>query len=246
MDRNENQLVEATTLGFESAVEELNSNPTFMALLVSFPLMGPILREFIGAKSSKIVQRRITELLSNVENKIAAIGERNRDESFFATEEFHDLLFRAMKFSSETRQKEKINLFASIVGNSCQKGARVGHDPEWYLQILNEVTLHEWRVAVGLFEIQAPHANEFEDAYCWGKSYSWRDLNHILDLRKDEVRLILNRLHKFGLVVELSEIAAIMDEGRSFLISPLLCKIIAYLKNEQQLTIKPLERSENW
>ncbi len=246
MSEGVNQVVKGTEAGFERAVEAINSDFAINSLLVSMPILGPIIREFIGAKASKIVQRRLTELFTGIEAKIATIKDNELDKEFFETEEFFDLLSKAMKFSSETRHIEKIDLFANIVGNACRNGARVDYDPEWYLQIINELTVVEWQVAVGLYNLQAPHAGEYNEPYYWEKNHTWHDLDRIITIQKNDIKMILFRLQNCGLVVENSDLATTIDEGRHFLISPLLCKIIAWLQERSKPISTPLDSTNSW
>ena len=246
MREGANQVVEGTKSGFNRAVEEINSDPVINSLLVSVPVLGPIIRELIGAKASKIAQRRLIDLFTGIEAKIATIKDNELDKEFFETEEFFDLIFKAMRFSSETRHKEKIDLFAGIVGNACRNGARVDCDPEWYLQIINELAVVEWQVAVGLYNLQAPHAGEYNEPYYWEKNHSWHGLDGIINIQKNEIKMILFRLQNFGLVVESSDLATTMEEGRHFLISPLLCKIIAWLQKSPKPILTPLDSTDSW
>jgi len=226
MDDIKNKLVQASKVYADQTIVR--------AAINAIPFVGGSLDILLSSSGQNFVIRRIETFISELNNQIGQLDKSKINHDFLEKEEGFDLIIKAFNSASRTRQNEKLKLYAKIIKGALTEGKEFQEeDPELYLQIIEELSVKELRVAKCLYELKEikkinpeednPNGNQdgmTNDAWWLSKKYPEFD--------KDELVSIFVRLERTGLIKELVG-SFIGYGGGQYLINPLFRKFIDYI-----------------
>ena len=196
---------QAKYLAEESVLLYNDTSPLRLCVL-GIPTLGPVIDTILTSKGQKISYNRLLEFIKELETEIKSIDERLINLEFIESEEFYDLLIRAIEASLKTRHNEKRKLYATILKNRCLV-EKEDLNPEFYLDIINELNVEELIVAKKLFELKT--TDGYENLIKENKEKSEyikqdKDVLALTDMPidKDDYTFILLRLQRVGLIKE--------------------------------------------
>lgn len=198
-------------------------------LITGIPYVGGSLDLLLSLSGQNFVIRRIEKLISELNEQIGQLNESKINHDFLEKEEGFDLMIKAFNSASRTRQNEKLKLYAKIIKGALTEGKEYQQDePELYLQIIEELSVKELRVAKCLYELKEGKNKNLNiysesmnnDALLLSRKYPEFD--------KDELVSIFVRLERTGLIKE--QVGNYFDyDGGQYLINPLFRKFTDYI-----------------
>jgi len=190
----------------EESILLYNDNSPLRLCILGIPTLGPIIDTILTSKGQQISYKRLIGFFRELENEIKELDERLINLEFVESDEFYDLLIKSIESSLKTRHEEKRKLYAKIIKNRClvQKSEL---NPEFYFDIINELTIEELLVAKKLYELKT--TGEYEQLVKGqpeNSEYLMQDQDVLaltdLPIEKDDYTFILLRLQKIGLIKE--------------------------------------------
>lgn len=227
MDDIKNKLIQASKVYGDQII--------IRAAINAIPYVGGSLDILLSSSGQNFVIKRIESFISELNNQIEQLEKSKINYTFFEKEEGFDLVVKALNSASRTRQNEKLKLYAKIIKGAITEGKEFQEgDPELYLQIIEELSVKEIRVAKILFELKEI---EKENAESNNTNNNEDDQNDALwlsskypEFDKDELISIFVRLERTGLIKELVG-SFIGYGGGVYLINPLFRKFVNYIEN---------------
>ena len=201
-------LIEQIKYLAEESILKYNETPTVRSAIVQIPKIGPIIDIFLTSRGQQISYTRLLGFINALEDEINEIESRINDLKFFDSENFYDLLLKAIEASIKTRHDEKRKLFAKILASSYSYDYDSSNS-ESYIDILSELTIEEIIVAKKMFQFRTSNKEEFEEIA--GKIKGDKDIsvtdkdvlaNSNLGIPKEDFEFILLRLQRSGLLKE--------------------------------------------
>src|SRR5438552_4668447 len=80
------------------------------ALIQLIPIFGSPIDTLIAGRGAQLIRRRIEALIDEVRARADRLEKEKVDHSFVESEEFDDLVMRAFRAASATRDREKIRV----------------------------------------------------------------------------------------------------------------------------------------
>lgn len=201
---------------------------TLRAVISSIPWIGSPLDLVLSSEGQKIVQARVMQMLKDLEREMGGMQESMVDKRYLGSEEFFDLILKAIEAAARTREREKIRIYARVLKGAVTIQDREGTSPEEYLAILSELTLREIQMARVVYE-------QSERAPKTGTLLSKRE-KRIAQLSKrcpsiprDDLQFILLRLQRSGLMYEMVGTYAGYTGG-TYIITQVFHKLMDYLE----------------
>ena len=105
MSGKEIDLKRATEKGYENALIDLNQKSWLKLAMSCLPGVGSPVNELLAAKASKFTAQRWDALFGQMREAMEQLDTSKLDRDFFESEEFYDLLLRAMDGAARTRQE---------------------------------------------------------------------------------------------------------------------------------------------
>jgi len=187
----------------EEAGEWYVNKSLVRAVLVAVPYIGGSLDIIFSSRGSAIVQSRLLDFVSSLDKEMARIRESMVDKDFLESEEFFDLSVRALEYTTRTRDREKLSLYAAILRGATVIQDRDDFSAEEYLQVLAELSSPEIRVAKAIYEQQREPPSKDQDNPAWVIQKGWDDLaNQCRSVPEEDLPFILLRLQRAGLIKE--------------------------------------------
>lgn len=197
------------------------------------PYIGSSL-DVVLASRGIVHQKRILELLKNLEEEMSLIKEERIDIAYLESEEFSDILLRVMEASLKARDRDKIRLYAKFLRGVVLFQDRHRISSEDYLAALIELTPSELEVARAIYKQQydsEPNSDESDLQWAWRKG--WNDLpNQVMSVLKEELPFILLRVQKSGLIRELSG-SYVGYEGEVYVITDAFRKLVHFIGDDE-------------
>jgi hypothetical protein len=238
----------------EAALEAYADNIVVRAAVTTIPFVGGPLDLILSTKGQKIVQERVMLLLDALKHEAANLQEEKVDKQYLESEEWFDLILKALEASARTRHIEKLQLYAKVLVGAVVKGNRSKHSPEDYLTILTELTMRELEVAKALYEQQGrdePHEGEDELKWLIRKGvinpaeHQWDSLaDYKRTVPEEDLVFVLLRLQRTGLATEYNA-TALGYPGGLFIIAPTFRKLMSYLKAAESNETIGVENTED-
>ncbi len=127
---------------FDKKANNYSENITLRALVQLIPNIGGALDTILYEKGSKWRQERIEYFIKYFEEKINELIKENnllseKINKVINSEDFYDLFLKALKDSTSTKYKEKINYYANILINYVNK-IQTPEDSEIMIEILSQ------------------------------------------------------------------------------------------------------------
>lgn len=216
-----------------SKASQLYSDQTAIrALINAVPFVGGSLDVIFVSKGQKLVEQRIYEFIKNLTEELNKVSEDKVDKKYLDSEEWFDVVIKAMNSAMKTRDIEKISWYAKILRGAVVVRDRNAFDPEAYLQVLTELSPNELRVAKIIFEMQKKGPKVGEQELHWAHNKGWDKLSEKCEfISKDDLEFILLRLQKAGFIREIT--GFISDyQGGTYVITPTFRKLMIYINEE--------------
>lgn len=194
------KIVKAT----ESATEIYSQSALLRAEICGIPFIGSSIDVLIGTRGQNIIQRRILSFIDKLKSEVATLEENKIDKEYLTNEEFFDLIFRAFEYSSRTKDDDKIELYAKILRGAVNLDNRDEYYPEEYLEVIKELTPFELKIARAIYEQQNDQPNEGENELQWARRKGWDNLHVACGVSQEELRFLLLRIERTGLIKELT------------------------------------------
>ena len=204
----------------------------------TIPFVGGSIDILLSSTGQNFVIKRIENFIAELDREISTLNESKINYDFFQSEEGFDLIIKAFNSVSKTRQQEKLILYARIIKGTItlDKSFEVD-DPEIYLNIVEELSVKELKVARFLYELKEINVlteQEIAEAEIDKKKngHSINDAgilsNRYTDLNKDDLISVFIRLERTGLIKEV--VGSYMGyTGGKYLINPLFKKFMAFI-----------------
>ncbi|KIX15210.1 hypothetical protein [Dethiosulfatarculus sandiegensis] len=215
--------------GIDQIIIKLNDQWLIRSGIAFIPIFGIPVNEFLSSRANKLTLQRWEILFQEMAEKVSKLDEVKINKDFLKTEEFYDLLLKAMDGAAKTRHKEKIKIYTHILVSAAIEPDNSNQDPELYLTILTELLPIELRVIKDLYELQKDKPLSGEKITEWERSHSWKKLSESTNIEEFTLRMILQRLERTGLVTQLIGYVDTMDSEGHFIISDLLKDLISFL-----------------
>ncbi len=217
----------------EKAAEIYSQSALLRAEICGIPFIGSSIDAFFGTRGQNIIQRRIFHFINKLKSEIAKLEEKKVDKEYIISEEFFDLMFRAFEYTGRTRDDSKIELYAKILRGAVNIDNRNEYDPEEYLEVIKELTPFELKVAKAIFEQQA--SKDWTDAEIstmgevgWARSKGWDKLSDTCEVSQEELRFLLIRIERTGLIKEIT--GSYYDySGGVYVITDMFRKIMKFI-----------------
>ena len=203
------------------------------ALINAIPYVGGSLDVIFGSKWQKIAEKRIREFIQKLTEELNKVSESKVDKKYLDSEEWFDVVIKAMESATKTRDTEKISWYAKILRGAAVLRDRTDFDPEAYLQVLTELSPNELRVAKVIFEMQKEGNKAVKLELHWANETRRNELSEKCDfIPKDDLDFIFLRLQKAGLIREITGGMIFGYEGGSYVITPSFRKLMRYINEE--------------
>jgi hypothetical protein len=183
-------------------------NAAFRAAVLLIPGIGSSLDVLFASEGQRIFRERIHKLIDDMRNDMQAlmetVADSTLDKGYLESDEFFDLMMRALDATIRTRDEGKRRLYARILTESTIRSKREGHSPEEYLDLIADLTPRELYVARMLYTdwagegyVNREHI-EVEEAW-----RGWRaKVRAEVGIDGADLQLILGRLRSAGLITE--------------------------------------------
>lgn len=202
-------------------------------VISGIPNLGGPIDKLLSGRAQATAKRRIKEMFTYLQQEMERVDDSKVDLAFLDTEEFEDLIIGTMRAAAQTRQKEKLHLFAQILAGAVQVQDRDGHDPEDYLDILAELKPQDLELLHRLYDQQKDFPPyDFRDWVTHHVEQSARknpytqleNFDYFGFSPEDRAHLFL-RLLKTGLVMEAFNTPGV------FVVTETLKKIVRYIRD---------------
>lgn len=126
------------------------------ASIANIPIMGPFLNEALFDVHSRIKQERVEQFIQFLEKKIDQLSLESVTLSSFRSDDFTDLLEDVILKATRARQKEKLELYASIIASKVKAKPVVEFDFQC-IDIIDQLSLDELLVIEELLPYERRH-----------------------------------------------------------------------------------------
>jgi hypothetical protein len=132
----------------ERRAEEANvayeRNTALRTLVVAIPGIGSIFDMVLASEGQRIYRERIHRLIADMkvdmQERMETVENSALDKEYLESEEFFDLLIKALDATIKTRDETKRRMYARILTESTILSEREGHSPEEYLNLIADLT----------------------------------------------------------------------------------------------------------
>jgi DNA-binding MarR family transcriptional regulator len=212
----------------ESLIEIYGGSGVTKAIVQLIPWVGTFINEILSEKSNKIKEKRLETFLNALYDCIKDLDKSTLKNNWINSEEFYDLLDRAISSSLKTRSKEKIQINAFILSNVLHlKENEQNFRPEEYLAALEDLTPLEVKALLTIYQTdllnETNKANGKEEHITYPVA-----LQKECGLDSSEVIFMLKRLERTGFVTELTG-AFIGYTGGEYITTSALKRLKEYL-----------------
>jgi hypothetical protein len=211
------------------AAQAYSNNTILRAMINAVPYIGGSLDVLISSKGHKVLQERVESLLRQLQSDMSSVKENMIDRTFLDSEEWFDLVVKALESAARTRDSEKIRMYSTILRNSVITDMRLTHNPEDYLAVLSELTAREVKLAKAIYTQQndRPEGNETE--LQWATRKGWKNLAIESRLGEEELPFLLKRVERSGLIKEITG-AYVGYTGGVYVITDVFRKLMNYIE----------------
>lgn len=217
-------------------------------LFGTIPWVGSAINEAIFDVRARIKQNRFELFVNQIRDDLSNLTQESINRDFLNSEEFIDILEKAINKAIKSKHTEKIAIFSKIISTSIQKGEITDYDNELsFMDIIDNLTIHELVILkhlnskqtnpIGLFndideaeesirnreEYHKKHTFEFESKFI---DYSKEKISELIP---NEARIAIEGLIAKSLAYDDSP-SRIDTSPRTFIgLTPLGAKLIEFL-----------------
>ena len=130
------------------AIEAYSNSGALRAAAQLVPVFGPVLDSLFGAWGAELARARVMALVEELRAKVDSIEVAKIDEEYLQTEEFADVLMRAVREALQTRHREKLEVLAAVVAGSAVVDRAASLPAEEALTALGGLSVREIQLAL--------------------------------------------------------------------------------------------------
>lgn len=188
----------------ESALERYSGSVGTRALIISIPYLGSGIDMILSTYGQNVVNRRFTELFEDMKRRMENLEGEAIDKSYVESEEFIDLLIKALDIVAKTRSKEKIDLCSAILTESTVKSKGTDYySPEEYLNLIADLTPLDLDVLQQLHRFSSSREIQHNQDDVQRGWEEWiKKVCADLNIERADLQLALGRLRASGLVMD--------------------------------------------
>ena len=191
----------------EEASNAYERNTALRTLVVAIPGIGSSLDLVLtsgGARSEERIRDLIEALKEDMQERMETVTDSTLDKEYLESDEFFDLVMRALDATIRTRDEVKRRLYARILTESTIHSKREGHSPEEYLALIADLTPREVYVARMLYTDWPGERDENHEPDDFNEAWrDWQDkVRAEVGIDGADLQLILGRLRSSGLATE--------------------------------------------
>lgn len=227
----------------EEASVAYEHNMAFRTFVLMIPVIGSSLDLVLtsgGQRSRERIHKLIDAMKDDMQERLETVEDSAVDEEYLKSEEFFDLIMKALDTTIKTRDEAKRRTCARILIESTIFSKREGYSPEEYLDLIADLTPRELAVAQALYRDLSGEGDESrelkESREAW---MSWQDrVRAKVGIDGADLQLILDRLHSSGLITE--DTALVPSSGGpiqappQYWMSPAFKKLMRFLERRGQ------------
>lgn len=188
----------------QQALEIYSQKTVLRAAVNAIPYVGGSIDVLLLNRGQKIVEQRVSLLFERIKDDLEQIKEDMIDKKFLETDEFFDLLRKAIELSIKTRDKEKIKLYAHILRNALLKTTVNKETGEEYIEVLSELSIKELSLAKVIYEMQSVGVLANENELQMALRTGWDDIPKKIAIPREELDFLLKRLERTGIIKEIT------------------------------------------
>jgi hypothetical protein len=137
----------------DKALEWYAGQPMARAAVLLIPYAGGSLDALLGTWGSSLAEQRRTAFIEELQASMEKLADDKVDRSWFQTEQWADLVIRAIRASMETRDRQKVRRYAQILAGSSLIGKPDTFDAEAVIGSLASLTPDEVALAGKIYNI---------------------------------------------------------------------------------------------
>lgn len=190
----------------QKAIEIYTQNPQLRNSISQMP-MGIALDQFIVGLGRDFQQKRLVQAIQLLHQEMSLIDESKIDKQFLQTEEFIDLIVKAIENSVKTRHKDRVLLNCKILSGSILiENKEIRHSAEDLLVLISDLTPIDLKVAKEIYKQQKDKPEKFDmeedknNALFFVRNAGWDNLRQICELDESDFLLSLHKLSNAHLV----------------------------------------------
>ncbi|MBC2726109.1 hypothetical protein [Desulfosporosinus sp.] len=149
----------------------------------------------LAGRGQAIKTKRVEEFIKALQQKIELLDNEKVDSVFLESEEWMDLLRKAIDDSTRTRNYNKILAIAGILCGAVTHETDNIADPEDLLQVLSELNTEEAIVLQAIYE----HG---EGEYCTINGYGMSLIPYLPENYNTRIKFLIKRIEAIGLLSE--------------------------------------------
>jgi hypothetical protein len=225
----------------QEASETYERNVALRTLVLAIPGIGGSLDLVLtsgGARFEERMRDLIDALKEDMQECMETVADSALDKEYLESDEFFDLVLRALDATIKTRDEAKRRMYARILTESTFLSQREGHSPEEYLELIVDLTPRELMVAQALYREWPRRVGDNEgrgDPEGWKR---WQDrVRAEVGLDGTDLQLILGRLRSSGLATEvLGTVRSTPqpDDLPEYWVAPSFEKLMQFLERRDQ------------
>jgi hypothetical protein len=181
------------------------ANATLLRTAVcAIPYIGGSLDVLLSSGAQHVTERRLVALFDAVKTEFASLKEGQVSRDYLQSEEWFDLLLRAMENATRTRDADKIHLYAKLLRSATTSDEPTSIPFEDYLAVLADMSVAEVKVTLAIYEMQKEPPPPGVSELNWAKSQGWEQfVSSPKVVSVEDLPFVLSRLVKAGLIREI-------------------------------------------
>ncbi len=202
--RRNYSLPQRVAKSLDKASLRYSDNIALRATINLIPTIGGSLDVIFSSRGQALAAQRLTQFIDDLRTEMRLLETRVVDKDYLESEQWVDLVMRAMEAAARTRDREKIRLYAKILKGAVSNRNLREFSPEEYLTILSEMTPLEIQVATSIYRQQSDRPQEGENELTWAQRKEWDKIPERVSVSHDDMPFILIRLERTGLIKEIT------------------------------------------
>jgi hypothetical protein len=178
----------------------------------------------ITAYSTRLGRERIETLISELASAVDKLGQEKVDQQFLESEEWGDLLRRAFRLAADTRDRDKIRVYAGILASAASSDHLGAIDAEAALSAIADVSPNELVLARAIHKRYLAHGGGPAPAMTWGNPHDWIPGAFVNDLD-----FHLNHIEQAGLIRRITEGAPVGRPVTFYVPTPTFDRLMKFL-----------------
>ena len=192
------------------------------AFIAAIPILGGPIDVLISTRGSALAERRMLSLLDDLREAMTLIDGDKVDRTYLETEEFADLMMRALRAAAQTRDREQIRVYAAILLGATATDRAADFDSESALSAVAELSPVEVELARLIYDRVKPLGG---GTHGWGNPYDWLPTQ----FKNEHLVFHLNRIERTGLIQHVVRGGPVGPTVEYYEVTPTFVRIMAIL-----------------